>query len=308
MTEPQPSKCLMGAPGGKLDDDKEYPKGAFCVERDDEPSVAEKPIESEPSGGDQFGHVAEPPAPARPNCHTPIKAPEDSRPVAERLADAQPGDKLSVVEPVSEKCLFGAPGSMLDDDAIHADDSFCTSGAHTDPENDDDFHDEDADEDYGDYGDPAPDGSVDDDVNAPESSVAADLEPSEDGLDPDETENPDGDIVRVNDDDVGPDGEIGPSFTEPLTPPEVVDDSVELDRSVPTTPLPEQPETEEREDAGDAARRSIEAIMDQTEMRVEPAPESSEDTPATGTPAVTDADSEPTIPDDYDDGDEQQQR
>lgn len=214
LTEAQPAKCLIGANEPKLDDDKVYPDGSYCVEQGHDPIAAERRKQRETempevSPENQFGSSPYRETPTRPNRHQRIYEPGDDRPVEERLSSAQPGQRISLAEKPPEKCLMGAPAVLPDDDVIYPDSAYCNdSRAHVDPENDDD----------------------DDD----------------DGLEPFETEQSDEDLA---DDDVGPDGEIGPSFSEntdeldtsgdvsqELADNARIDDSVEPDRSVPAEP------------------------------------------------------------------------
>jgi len=339
MHEPMPAKCLMGAPGSKLDDDKLYPKDAWCAARgpNTPPSPtgrvaepAEPKLQNAPplAPSQPFGAV---PAPSRPAQHPKIEEPEDERPVEERLAEAQPGDHISVVEPPPEKCLFGAPSVLPDDDVIHADSAFCSSSA---PVSSDDGDDEDEDEGNDYYGD-------DDD---------GDDEPwpdTDDGLDPEETETPDPDVeptaeavevdghVETNElgeNDQSPvtsNGAGGLSeprleqreaeFSERLTPPTVVDDSVELDRVVESTTPTDTPNAN-----GDVLTQPSAEALAGAEAAIEEAVNTPFIEPAPDVPPADGAATDPGIDDneetktdlprtedgfevDYDEGDEQPQ-
>lgn len=185
LKEPMPAKCLVGAPGSKLDDDKEYDRDAWCAAHG--VNTPPNPEASAPVTPErQFGAVAsEPsaPVPMRTAQHVHIDEPQDDRPVDARLADARPGDAVSIVEPVPEKCLFGAPSVLPDDDVLHADSAFCAAAVRSSDSDDDDD-----DEDYDDDSYDDDDGSVDDDVNAPESTIDSDLEPDDNGPSDEEIE------------------------------------------------------------------------------------------------------------------------
>lgn len=305
MHEPMPAKCLMGAPGSQLDDDKLYHKDAWCAARGpNTPPEGDAPkAESDQFGAikpingiapDARGNISTPtkqfgatPEPARPAQHQCIAVPDDDRPVDERLAEAQPGDRVSIVEPVPDKCLFGAKSALPDDDVVHADEAFCGDTSMESAEDDGDY-DEDDDESYDEDDGPWDD----DDVNAPESSVESDLEPEDNGPSDDEIEDQMVEqaieaqeearleqaiedqqiddaieaqeeariesVIPTGTPDAGGDvimpgavvipeqqpeisvehvNQREAEFAERITPPEVVDDSVELDRAVPSVPV-----------------------------------------------------------------------
>lgn len=305
LREPMPPRCLMGAPGSALDDDKEFEKDAWCAAhgpntpsrpegtitgrtpRQDDPPLHNV---SPPAPSRQFGAV---PAPTRPAQHQSIDTPDDDRPVEARLADAQPGDRISIAEPLPEKCLFGAKSTMIDDDVVHADVAFChersTSAGYDDGDDDfepedDDNYDDTEDAGYDDGGGWEPNSDDENSLQDPEQLSASNGDLSEPRLD-----------------------QRGTELADQITPPEVVDASAEPDRSVesviPTDTLNANndvlaaPSTEEPAQVWQD--EPVQAAFDQPADEAKPEVNDSEET-KTDLPAV----SEDGFKVDYDEHDE----
>lgn len=321
MKEPMPAKCLMGAPGSKLDDDKQFHKDAWCASRgpNTPPAPESKPAEqpaTPPAAAQPFGAA---PAPTRPPKHEKIEAPDDERPVEERLAEAQPGDVVSVVEPPPEKCLFGAPSVLPDDDVVHADEAFCGSN---EPEPSDGDDDDDGDDYYDD----------DDDGEEPWTDT-------DDGLDSEETETPDPDVEptveAVENDGIVETNELGENdqpvtsngagdlseprleqreaeFAERITPPEVVDASAEPDRSVESVIPTDVPNANSDVLAAPSAEgpaqvwqaEPVQAALDQTAGEAGSEIDDNEET-KTDLPSASERRTEDGFEVDYDEHDEQ---